>query len=331
MAKTAGMPDDVLSSGPEEPRRPLARRIALAAAILLVIGAGGVRLLAADDKETPRRPAESAPARTSPPSGIVVPAGPDARLDPGDIPGIAIGNAANGSTLERRDRAGTANPWSVVVRRKGGSLASHGAVITYPVPKAPLQRRVRIGDVQGRAADGLIVWKIAGSYARIRGDLPERDLVRIAAATTVVDWRPTVRTLAGFPQITDGHYRPLVIREARYGSKELAEGAALGGGLTFVGVAPVGGVEDRLFAANARPAGTVRGEPAVVTSAMGGNGLLAWEPTPGTVAFVGYSGARMNDDAVAALRRVAERTRLLNEQQWRSTGPHTTDGVNDFG
>ncbi|KAB2346385.1 hypothetical protein [Actinomadura rudentiformis] len=325
------MADDLLSNGPERPRRPLARRAAVAAAVLLVIGAGGVRLLAADDTKTPRRPVESAPAGTSPTSGIVVPAGPDARLEPGEIPGIALGNASNGSTLERRDRAGAANPWSVVVRRKDGSLASHGAVITYPVPKASPQRRVRIGGVQGRAGDGQIIWKIAGSYARIRGDLPERDLVRLAAATTVVDSRPSVRALAGFPWTVDGHYRPRVIREARYGSKELAEVAALGRGLTLVGVAPLGGVEDRLYEANARPAGTVRGKPAVVTSALGGNGILAWEATPGMVAFVGYSGASMNDDAVAALRRVAERTRLLDEQQWRSTGPHTTDGVNDFG
>jgi hypothetical protein len=88
---------------------------------------------------------------------------------------------------------------------------------------------------------------------------------------------------------------------------------------------------NRLYATNARAAGTMHSKPAVVTSALSGNGLLAWEPTPGVVAYVGYSGAPLTDRAIAALHRIAERTRLLSPRQWQTAGPRTTDGVNDFG
>ena len=36
------------------------------------------------------------------------------------------------------------------------------------------------------------------------------------------------------------------------------------------------------------------------------------------------------DEAVAALGRTAERTRLLSAEQWHATGPQTSDQVNDF-
>ncbi|MBC9723845.1 hypothetical protein [Streptomyces sp. TRM68367] len=68
-----------------------------------------------------------------------------------------------------------------------------------------------------------------------------------------------------------------------------------------------------------------------VTSELGGNGVLAWEPTPGVVAYVGYSGASLDRGAVAGLHRLAERTRLLSAQEWQATGPSTVDQVNDFG
>src|ERR1700724_3825238 len=58
-----------------------------------------------------------------------------------------------------------------------------------------------------------------------------------------------------------------------------------------------------------------------------GDRALAWEPTPGVVAYVGSSGAPLTDAAIAALHRIAERTRLLSTQQWRTTGAQTTNGV----
>ncbi|WP_162931207.1 hypothetical protein [Streptomyces sporangiiformans] len=49
------------------------------------------------------------------------------------------------------------------------------------------------------------------------------------------------------------------------------------------------------------------------------------------VAYVGYSGALLDDGAVAVLRRLAERTRLVSAQQWEATRPTTLDQVSDFG
>jgi len=86
--------------------------------------------------------------------------------------------------------------------------------------------------------------------------------------------------------------------------------------------------QDRLYAVTVKAAGTVHGKPAFVTSEIGGNGVLAWEPAPGVVAYVGYSGAPLDQGAIAARHRLAERTRLLSARQWRATHPQTTDQVN---
>lgn len=75
----------------------------------------------------------------------------------------------------------------------------------------------------------------------------------------------------------------------------------------------------------------MHGGPTVVTSALGGNDLLAWEPEPGLVAYVGYSGASLDEGAVATLHRIAERTRLLSTEQWQATRPQANDQTNDFG
>ncbi|WP_328457749.1 hypothetical protein OG780_43240 [Streptomyces sp. NBC_00386] len=75
----------------------------------------------------------------------------------------------------------------------------------------------------------------------------------------------------------------------------------------------------------------MNGKPAIITSAFGGNGTLAWEPMPGVVAYIGYSGAQLDKGAIAALRRLAARTRLLSPEQWQATSPTTSDQINDFG
>ncbi|MGW0583620.1 hypothetical protein ACWD25_48705 [Streptomyces sp. NPDC002920] len=128
-----------------------------------------------------------------------------------------------------------------------------------------------------------------------------------------------------------GPSRPPYIHETRYSSAETGEADELSGGLTFTGVARCGGLEDQLYATRVQTAGTVNGKPAVVTSAFGGNGALAWEPAPGVVAYIGYSGALLDEGAVAALRRLAARTRLLSPEQWQATSPTTNDQTNDLG
>jgi hypothetical protein len=125
--------------------------------------------------------------------------------------------------------------------------------------------------------------------------------------------------------VSAGPYRPPALHEVRYGSGELAEQAALGNGLTYTGVISGGGFEDQLYAVHADGGGLVGGRPAVVSSVSGGNATLAWEPVPGVVAYVGYSGAELDDEAVAALRRLAGRVRTLTTAEWRAMNPQTFD------
>ncbi|MCQ9129550.1 hypothetical protein [Streptomyces hilarionis] len=186
------------------------------------------------------------------------------------------------------------------------------------MPAPPDGRRVRVGDAAGRARGPEITWPVSGAHARTRGDLPRSDLLAVAAATRVASGRPAVDPPPGLTVVSQGPARPARLLEARYSSKATGESGALSGGLTFTGVARCGGLEDGLHAAPVRAAGTVRGRPAVLTSALGGNGALAWEPAPAVVAYVGYSGAQLDERAVAALRRPAERTRL-RKPGW--TGP----------
>jgi len=236
-----------------------------------------------------------------------------------------------GSTLERRDHTAVNGPWTVVVRRSGGSLGRDGAVVTFPVPAPSDVRTVRVGRVLGTAGSGMLIWPLGGAYARVRGDRTEAELVAIAARTTLVAARPVVHAPSGFVVVSSEPYRSPSIREVRYGSTDLGEEAALGAGLTYTGVSRSGGLEDLLYAVNARSAGMVAGKPAVITSGLGGNGLLAWEPIPGVTAYVGYSGAPLGGDATVALRRLAGRTRALLGSEWQSTHPEPIEQINNPG
>jgi hypothetical protein len=186
-----------------------------------------------------------------------------------------------------------------------------------------------VGGVAGTADAATITWPLAGAHARVRGDLGEPDLIAIAAGTTVVTGRPVVRPPGGYAVVTSGPYRSPTIHQLRTGSSVVGEQAALGDGLTYTGVASGGGFEDQLYVVPTRDGGRVGGRPAVVSSLFGGNATIAWEPAPGLVAYVGYSGAELDADAVAALRRLAGRVRTLTDAQWRALDPQTIDQVNE--
>jgi hypothetical protein len=239
--------------------------------------------------------------------------------------------AGRGGALDRCDRTAVDGPWTVVVRAASGSLGRSGAVVTFPVdPPAP-GRRVDVNGATGTASTGSVGWPVGGAHARIRGDLGEAALVAIAAGTTVVAGRPIVRPPAGYGVVTSGPYRPPSIHELRFGSARVGEADALGNGLAYTGLTSGGGFEDQLYAVPTDDGGSVDGRPAVVSPVFGGNATLAWEPAPGVVAFVGYSGAELDDAAVAALRRLAAQTRPLTDAQWRAAGPQTVDQVNQPG
>ncbi|MEH0973853.1 hypothetical protein V6U77_22260 [Micromonospora sp. CPCC 205546] len=204
-------------------------------------------------------------------------------------------------------------------------------MVTFPVEAPRVGHSVGVGGVIGRAEDGMITWPIAGAYARIRGDLSEAELIAIAARTTIVAGRPVVRQPAGYAVVSSGPYRSPTDHQIRYGSARVGEQEALGTGMTYTGMTSGGGFEDQLYAARTEDAGSVRGRQAVVSLGFRGNATLAWEPAPGIVAYVGYSGPQPDEEAVAALRRLAEQTRALKSSEWRATNPQIIDQINEFG
>lgn len=243
---------------------------------------------------------------------------------------VIAGASPLDGALDRRDSSAASGPWAVVVRRLDGSLGRHGAVVTFPVDVTGSGRPVSIGGVSGRATSGEVVWAIGGTHARVRGDLGEKALLSIAAATQVVANRPTVHPPGGYQVASSGPYRSPDIREVRYDGGRLASSRILGG-LVYTGVAALGGFEDRLYATTDTRCGTVHGRSAVVSTVGGGNGTLAWQVAPGLVGYVGYSGSDLTGAVLGAVRRLAEMTRPLNSRQWQATHPQVSDQRNDFG
>ncbi|MEU8235447.1 hypothetical protein AB0C12_38160 [Actinoplanes sp. NPDC048967] len=320
---------DIVTFGPGEPPRRPSRRLLVAGAVALAALAAGTVAIVLDHRRAPDPPAAADPA---PPT-----AGPSC---PPPTPAVAVvpvamivGCARGGTSLDRRDPTAGRGPWTVVVRRIDGSLGRHGAVVTFPVAAPPAGAGpVKVGGKAGKAGPDSVTWPAGGAWARIRGDLPEPALVTIAARTGFTGGRPVIEEPpAGYVVAGGGPYRPPAIHEIRYGSAALGEQAALGGGLAYTGVVRGGGFEDQLYAAHATAAGPVGDHPAVVSPVFGGNGSLAWEPAPGVVAYVGYSGSSLTDGAVAALLRLAQRSRPVDDRQWRATSPQAVDQSNEPG
>lgn len=288
-------------------RRGQTRRVGMvASALLVVLGVAGVVLIRRNDGARP-------------------PLAP-----PTDVSAIVISGAGAGSSLDRSDVNAAAGAWSVVVRRtRDGSLGAHGAVVTFPVgaPAATL-RPVRVGDIDGSARDGAVIWPIAGQHAQVHGDLAEGDLIRIAAAVSIVDGHPALPALEGMTAQAAIPYRAASVHEVRYGSTDVGEAAGLGNGLTYTGVFDGASFEDQLFDTRQQNGYTVQGHPAVVSDVQGGNASLAWEPAPGLVAYVGYSGAQLDAAAITSLVALAERTTSLTAAEWEATRPQVVEQQN---
>jgi hypothetical protein len=248
------------------------------------------------------------------------------------IGGLALRGKPGDAFLTRSDPAAANGAWTVVVRRTGGSLGRHGAVVTYPAHTNDFTDTgapINVGSVTGTAGRDLILWPLGNGYARVRGDLPQADLVHIAEFTTVVAGRPQVRPTEGFSVIARAPSRLPLIHEVRYLSADLGLVPALGDGLTYTGMTSGGGFEDALYASGVTPAGTVHGLPAVVSSVEGGDGTLAWEPSAGVVAYVGWSGAEMSTKAIAALRALAGGSYMITPSQWLATKPELVEQENN--
>lgn len=257
---------------------------------------------------------------------------------PGESPGQSPGQSV--TSLERRDPTAVDGSWTVTVRAPDGSIAFHSAIVSFPVPKPLLAERVVIdapqgeagqggagvgGAVEGVAADGQVVWPIADGYARVRGDLPRHDLVAIAEATTVQAGVPVVGRLPGLSVGPSRPYRPPSIHERRWYDVELA-GPQIGH--VYTGVQVSGGFEDQVLAQHGRTGYMVQGHPAVVSSVEGGSATLAWEPEPGVIAYLGYSGETPTADIVRQLIAIADRTRPIDAAQWQATNPQIDEQHN---
>lgn len=329
---------DILDFGPDKPPWRPSRRQILVAVVLLALVAGGVATVAlADRMGHPAGTPSAAPSGAPPPITGTPPSCPPGtyRDDPaaGAPAALILGCAGDDPAgLDRVDRGAEKGPWTVVVRRAGGSLGRNGAVVTFPVgAPPPAARKVAVGRASGRALPHTVIWPVGGGYARIRGDLAEADLVAIATDTSVVGGRPATNPPAGFAVAGGGPYRPPNIHEMRYGSPDVGDESGLGAGLIFTGVARGGGFEDQLYATGFVDGGTVGRRPAVLSTVFGGNGAIAWEPAPGVVAWVGYSGAEMSQQAAAALHRLAERTRPIDDAGWRRIRAQTAEQTNNPG
>ncbi len=236
--------------------------------------------------------------------------------------GLTLGDQLRvpSSALERWDcDAPPKGPWSVVIRATGGHLGVHSAVVTFPVELEGS------GVPSTRPADGVwnpgsrkLVWPLGSSHAQIVGDLGQATLEDIATRITVANHRPQFAALDGFAVAGIPSFGSPVVHEMRYGAKDLGQESTLGDGVVFTGVTWAASFETLAFESRAKPAGLVRGKPAIYSSALGGSGTLAWESAPGEVTYIGYSGAESTATAIEGLRTLADKGRMLTPAQWEA-------------
>jgi hypothetical protein len=318
------------------PRRPApVRWLAILAIVLAVVGVSTHAVRRAAVSSTPRAATPgtvgTVSATVSSNGAIALPA-VSQRPFPIDTAAVVLGEVPRFAALERTDDTAARGPWSLVVRRRGGWLGRHGAVITYPVSAPAWGRPVRVGRAVGTAVAGGFVWPLAGKYARIRSDLPPIEVVRLALATTVVRAVPAVHPVSGYWIALPAPYRSGSIHEIRYHASQLGSAAAGLDGLIYTGLLTAGGgFEDRLYARPATDAGPVHGRPAVAPVTVGGNRMVAWEVAPGTIAYLGYSGPEFAPQTVDVLRQLASQARALCGRHWRASSPQRTAQRNDFG
>jgi hypothetical protein len=326
--------EELLELGPRRPA-PVGW-LSILAIVLAVVGVTSYAVRRSAVSSTPR-PAPTprtvgTVGATVPWNSVIALPAVSQRPFPIDTAAVVLGEVPQFAALERTDGAAAQGPWSLVVRRRDGSLGRHGAVITYPVSRPAWGRPVRVGRAIGTAVAGGFVWPLAGKYARIRSDLPPPEVVRLALATTAVSAVPAIHPLSGYWIAPAAPYRSGSIHEIRYHASQLGSAAAGLDGLIYTGLLTAGGgFEDRLYARSATDAGQLHGRPAVANVTTGGNDVVAWEVAPGTIAYLGYSGAEFGPQTVGVLRQLAGRSRALCGRHWRASSPQRTEQRNDFG
>jgi hypothetical protein len=315
---------ELLRAGPPDGPWRLPRWVVVLGVAVVVAGLVAVVVWRLGDSSPASTPPAISPSAgtlpTSTPTAAAFtcprpPIGPSAAPFPaGPVTALTLSADSPGTSLDRWDKTARSGPWAVVVRRRGGSLARQSAVITFPAPRARSGHKVSRGHVAGVASPGVITWPIDGAHARIRGDVGQSELLRLAAATRITAGRPVVDPPAGFTVVNEGSYRPTHVREVRYDGGGIA-------GLVYTGVTSLAGFEDQLLTATATFCGTVHGQLAVVSGVGGGNETLAWQLTPALVGYVGFSGGDTNAFGVSALHQLADDSRTISQRQWLATKP----------
>jgi hypothetical protein len=236
-----------------------------------------------------------------------------------DVGGLVLGDRLKvpGWSLERWDCNAPKGPWSVVIRGTGGHFGVQSAVATFPVGSA------RTGTVVSGPPGGLwdpvlrrLVWPLAGSHAQIIGDLGPATLANLARSIAVVGGKPHLRARGGYTAVSTIPYASTVVHEMRYVTAALGQVGTLGEGSLYTGAMSGASFESAALEAHARSAGSVRGRPAIYFEVAGRFGTLAWQPAPGQVSYIGFSGASIRPDAVEALRALANRGKALTPSQW---------------
>jgi hypothetical protein len=271
-----------------------------------------------------------------PPAAVAITTSPDLPAAPApDVPigveslkrcpvqlgGLVVGEDLRvpGSALVRWDCDALKGPWSVVIRAAHGHFGVKSAVVTFPVDLVgsgvPSTRPQ--GGVWNPGAR-MLVWPLGGFHAQIVGDVGQATLENLATRIAVEGGKPRFQALDGFKAEATTPYRSPVVHEMRYDTNDLGKASTLGGGLVFTGVTSEASFETLAFETHAKQAGLVRGSPAIYSEGQVGNGILAWEPAPGLVHYIGYSGAVSSADAVEALRALADKGRLLTPSQWQT-------------
>lgn len=139
----------------------------------------------------------------------------------------------------------------------------------------------------------------------------------LAVRVRVESGKPRFSALEGFTATAVVPY-PLLVHEMRYSTDHLGEAGVRGSGLISTGVTPGASFETLVFEAHAKPAGVVRGKPALFSDVPSGNGALAWESAPGEVTYIGTEGIATRADAIETLRALANSGRLLTPKQWET-------------
>jgi hypothetical protein len=235
--------------------------------------------------------------------------------------GLVLGGRTRvpGWTVESWECGALEGPWSMVIRGSGGHLGFRSAVVTFPV-SSPVAGTPTKRPQAGRWAsrDQVLVWPLAGSHARIVGDLGQEKLADLAERVTVRAGKPQLSAPAGFTVSAAITYRAPVIHEMRYSTVELGQVDRLGTSLVYTGAMSGGTFESDAFQVHATPAGLVRGRPAIGYEIPGRRAALAWEPSPGRVLYIGISGSPITTNAIEALRALAENGSELTAAQWQT-------------